>query len=258
MRSFAQLLVLKVIYPNLLGLPDWLPLPAAIFEIAHQLLFLRIDRDHGLPVGLKGLDPLINVGELGVAIRMRTALLRFPVRLQTIVQSPQEAGDSPGADGMPHRLQFYRQAARTFAGPPQGRLRIATGHGVYQRFHVPQQRGVALCHRLASTTTTTHPAWGALCRRASLLRTHALGNRGTRETGCCRHGRNPAAPQGLGFSGCPQAAHAFIHKGTQRLKLLLNEVYVLHTSRVACGGLNGQLILAQLLSEVWYAVALYG
>src|SRR4029453_17418267 len=89
-----------------------------------------------------------------------------------------------------------------------------------------------------------------LCLRASLLLAHALSNRGAREAGRCRHGGNPPAPQGLGFSSRPQAAHAFIHKGTQRLKFLLNEVYVLHTSRIACGGLMTNLFWRSSLGHI--------
>jgi hypothetical protein len=52
-------------------------------------------------------------------------------------------------------FQLFGELAGAFASPPQGGLRIATGHGIDERFQVPQERGVVLGDRLSTSSHTT-------------------------------------------------------------------------------------------------------
>ena len=65
----AELLVHEVIYTNLLGLALRSPFPTAVFEVADQLLFLGVHRDHRLAALLEQSHRGVDVLELGVAIR---------------------------------------------------------------------------------------------------------------------------------------------------------------------------------------------
>src|SRR5512135_654199 len=62
---------------HLLGSPLGLPRPATIAIAAHQLLLLGLDRDHRLPLPLEGLDPPVDVLELGIPVGVVLALRAY-------------------------------------------------------------------------------------------------------------------------------------------------------------------------------------
>src|ERR1019366_8412186 len=70
------------------------PLASAVLELANQLLFLRIHRDHRLTAMLKLLHGGIDMLELRIAIRMGSALLRLAVTLQAVVRLVQHSTDA--------------------------------------------------------------------------------------------------------------------------------------------------------------------
>jgi hypothetical protein len=55
-------------------------------EVADQLFFLGIDRNHGLASGLKVASLAVDVPELSVAIRMRRAFAGLGQRLQAVAE----------------------------------------------------------------------------------------------------------------------------------------------------------------------------
>ena len=63
-----------------------LPFPPAILEVPYQLLLLRVDRDHRLPLGEKRVRGRIDVLELRVTVRVAGPLLTFTGRLQPVPQ----------------------------------------------------------------------------------------------------------------------------------------------------------------------------
>ena len=117
---------------HLLGLSLGLPLPPAIAVLAHKLFLLGIDRDHGLALPLERLGPAVDVLELGIPIRVTSALDRLAVGLEAVAQVMEEAVDRPLTDRMALGLEPLRQLGGTLAGPPQGRHRVATGHRIDQ------------------------------------------------------------------------------------------------------------------------------
>jgi len=64
-------------------------IPAPIFEVAHQLLFLGVNRDHRLTALLIIHDLPIDIRELGVAIRVITAFSRLAIGLQAVTEFAQ-------------------------------------------------------------------------------------------------------------------------------------------------------------------------
>jgi len=105
-------------------------LPSRIFEIADQLLLFRIHRNDRLVTGLKWLDLLVNMLNLGIAVQMRAALERLAVGLQAITHLLEQGGNQAMARLMSQPCQVVRQLAHAFGGPARGRLRIASGHRV--------------------------------------------------------------------------------------------------------------------------------
>ena len=59
-------------------------LPSLIGAIPYQLLLVRLHRNGGVVQGLKGLDRLVNMLKLGLAVRMRAPLERLAVGRQAI------------------------------------------------------------------------------------------------------------------------------------------------------------------------------
>ena len=73
-----------------------------------------------LPQGELQLDCLVQVGKLGVAVRMPAALQRLPIGLQTVAQFMEQLRHDPMAGLVPLAPQFLRQLPHALAGPPQG------------------------------------------------------------------------------------------------------------------------------------------
>ena len=72
--------------------PDWfrlaagLPFAAPVVEVAHQLFLFGVDRDDRLTRPEMGGDPTVEIGELGVAVRMRSraALSVWPAPMEAV------------------------------------------------------------------------------------------------------------------------------------------------------------------------------
>jgi hypothetical protein len=64
-------------------------------------------------------DPVVDVPELSVAVRMLTTLVFFPIGLEAVAGLVQEVVHEPLADRVAQRLQFVRQVAHALAGPTQ-------------------------------------------------------------------------------------------------------------------------------------------
>ena len=143
----AQLLVRKVLGTHLLRHAASMPLPPRIAEIPDQFLLLRIHRDDRLPRLLKGTDLLVDVLELGVAIRVVFAFPGLPVRLEAVADLLEQATDRVVADPMAQSAEFVGQVARALGGPKQGGFGITTGRGFEQRAEVVEQLGIGLCRR---------------------------------------------------------------------------------------------------------------
>ncbi len=80
--SFAQLSVDEVVDLDLLGFTGGAPFSAAVLVLADKFLFLRVDGDHRI-TGVQVIGGLVvEVGELGIAVRMIGAFKGFRVRLQ--------------------------------------------------------------------------------------------------------------------------------------------------------------------------------
>ena len=255
---FAQRLIWKVVYPDVFGLALGLPLPPAIFEVTHQLFFLRIDRNDGLAVGLKRFGTRVDVFELRIPIRMRATFLGFARRLQAVAQPAQQARHCSRTDCMPHGLQLRRQAAGTLARPAQGRLGIATGDRVDQGFQRPEHGRVVRRHRLASAAHAAQTPRGRRVRAERLLVAEPLRNRRARQSGRSRHRLNPATAQRCGLGRRPQTAQTLIHKRTEHGEFVSDDVDVVHKQSIVEYSLNHQIILAQVLSNKSSSLWRYG
>jgi hypothetical protein len=80
----AQILVDEVVDVDSLGLARRLPLLSTVAEPADQFLLLGVHGDHGLHLLLVGLDPLVNVLELGIPVRVVASFDRLAIRLEAV------------------------------------------------------------------------------------------------------------------------------------------------------------------------------
>lgn len=102
------------------------PLDAVIFELVHEILFLRIDRNHGLTCLLIALHFRLNIGTLQITIMMRGTPLSFTIGLQAVSQLMQQIGHFLWTKMKPKDLQLTREDTHTLTGPLQGRFGIAS------------------------------------------------------------------------------------------------------------------------------------
>ena len=87
-------------HPHPRGLTPRPPLAFRVLEVADQFLLLRVDRDDRLPGGLDPPDLLIDVPQLGVAVRMGRPVAGLAIGLQTVARRHQQLGDQLAADAM--------------------------------------------------------------------------------------------------------------------------------------------------------------
>ena len=128
--------------------PGRTPGPALAGVLADQFLLLRIDADHRLARGEGSGDPVVDVAELGVAIRVLLALDGLGVGLQAVLQrAGQQPPDAVVGDPVPLASQFPGQVAGRLGGPPQPGHRIAPGLRLDQRVQRIQQRWIGLRER---------------------------------------------------------------------------------------------------------------
>src|SRR5271157_3415439 len=95
-----QLRYHEIMHANLLRIPFRPPLPPFVLEIAHQFLLLGVHRYHRLTDSDVAPGFVIDVLELGIAVRMGVSLLGLAVGLQAV---PHAHGAAPRPlDNSPH------------------------------------------------------------------------------------------------------------------------------------------------------------
>ena len=94
----------EVVHLHTLRLSLRSPLAPRILEVADQLFLLRVHRDDRVSLRLMVAHLIIEVGELGIPIRVRGAFLCLAIRLQRVAQVMQQSRNHPGTHRMPHGL----------------------------------------------------------------------------------------------------------------------------------------------------------
>ena len=213
-NDLAQLLVNKVVDHHFFRLALGLPLPATVLERADEFLFLGIHRDHRLAALLKALDRGVDILELRIAVRMRSAFLGLAVALQAITGLLEHRPYRPGAYRMAVAGERLGQIHRALAGPAQRRHRIAPRARFDQSIQRLRQPRIRFAQPLAPAALLAKPrrhrrSWMFLARRQL---DESLAN------GIARHPRRAAqrahatSPVGLRFARRPLPAHALIHQ----------------------------------------------
>src|ERR1700722_5391778 len=142
------------------------PLRTRILQVSQGFLLLGVDRDCRLPLPLLRLHPAIDVAKLCVAVWMRLPFARLAVSLQTVAGSLEQVPHGC----RPHRVslsrQFLRQPPCALAGPPQGRLRIASTFGFDQTL---QARPDVRVNDVDPLTSRTLPTLAIARRRRTTI-----------------------------------------------------------------------------------------
>ena len=156
--GLAQLEVDEVVHVDRLGLPGRAPFPAAVLVVADELFLLGVHADHRLPALLVRTDLGVEVGELGVPVRVPAALDLFGVCCQAEPVGAQQLADGLPGDPVPGRGQFRGQVAHRQRGPGQCRARIPPAGRLDQREQRRQQPQIGLLGSLASAADPSGPA----------------------------------------------------------------------------------------------------
>src|SRR5258708_36119484 len=218
--GFALFRVGKVMHAHFGRSSFGLPSLPGILQISQGFLLLGIHRNRRLPSPSLRLNTPIDVPKLGVSIRMALALARLAVRLQTITGLLQQLPHRGRANRMPLRGQLARQTPRTFAGPPQRRLGIATAFWFDQLLQGGFQSWIG-CHSFlaAGSCTTLTPLLQRLLR-VKLRETAA--DRRACQPRRFTHCGDPAISQRLRFHSRPTSSSPFCEFTTKALKLVAN------------------------------------
>ena len=192
------------------------PFPARVLELADQLLLLGVHADHRVRGALVGLDLLVDVPELRIAVRVPLALDGLGVALQAEPLGPQQVTDGVGADPVALAGQLGRQVAGRLRGPPQRRHRITP----LLRLHQGQQRRaqprIHISRPLAAPARPPHPAQRL---RAGVQLANAQGHRSLADPRGPGHQPDPAMPQRTGLSAHQQPTLPLIQMREDRREL---------------------------------------
>ena len=139
---------------------DLAPLPTGVGQLAEILLLLRIHADHRLSVRLMLLDLLIDVTELGIAIRVLCTLQRLDVGLQAEALLARQPTHCRRGDWMALGGQLFGQDPQGVGRPPQRRHRIAALVRLDQRQQRGQHLRIQVLHGLAATAGLASPTVG--------------------------------------------------------------------------------------------------
>src|SRR5271156_76624 len=193
--------VRKVVDSDLARLAFPAPRLPRILEISQGFLLLGVDRDCWLSLPLLRLHPAIDVAKLGIAVRMRLPFLRLAVGLQTVARRLEQVPHGGRPHGMSLSRQFFRQAPRAFAGPPQRRLRVPSTIGFHQPFQAHPDVRVSYVDSLASRSG---PALAPVRRRGATVEfTDAASNGAVGQAGRRTHRGNATATQRNRLHGRP-------------------------------------------------------
>ena len=110
-------------------LTSGLPLAAAVGVLADQFLLLGVDADDRFPGSAVHAEPLVEVTELGIAVRVLSAFDGLGVALQAEACLPQQVTHRIGACAVTLPGELARQCAQGLGGPPQRRHRITALSG---------------------------------------------------------------------------------------------------------------------------------
>src|SRR5690606_10792162 len=83
---FAKISIDEVVGAYGLRVALRLPLPSVVVEVADQLLFLGVDRDHRLTLGVKLTGLAVDVPKLSVTVQVVRTFAGFAQRLQAVAE----------------------------------------------------------------------------------------------------------------------------------------------------------------------------
>src|SRR4051795_1981760 len=112
-------------HPHSLRLALGTQFTAVVLEVADQFL-LRVNGDRRLASDDCRFHRRVDVGELGIPVRVLAALSRLAVGLTTVVQLAQQVGDDALAGREPQISERLDELTLTAADPAQGRTWITT------------------------------------------------------------------------------------------------------------------------------------
>ena len=169
----------EVVDVDLGGITGGLPLPATVAVVADEFFLLGVHTDHRAALVLVGLDLVVEVAELRVAVGMLAPLGGLDVGLQAVPQRLEQPAHHELADLMTALAQRRGQRPGGLAGPPQRRHRIPAAVRVDQLFQRCHQRRVM---GLGAFATATGLPRGAHRRRRRIVELGA-----TPPNGVCSH-----------------------------------------------------------------------
>ena len=116
-NRLAEFPIWKVVGCDFRELALWTVSLPSVFHVSQRFFLLGVDRDRWLPRSQKRANSLVDVFELGVAVRMLLAFNRLAVGLQTVTLRAKQLPDFRTADlvSLPH--QFASKCARTLTSP---------------------------------------------------------------------------------------------------------------------------------------------
>jgi hypothetical protein len=193
-----------------LGITLATQLPAAVLEVADQLLFLGIDRDGRLAGGDGRLHRGIDVLKLGIAVGMVGPFPRLAIGLTAILLLAQQLADQPLAHLEALSAQRLGDVALAPADPAQRGFRITADRILDHRLESGQQAGLALNLAFAAGTGSTDAPADLVASGPQL--DHAAVDRASRNP--CRRGNchHAATPQRHRLIRCIQSAPELVQK----------------------------------------------
>ena len=199
---------------------------SAILEVADQFFLLRVNGDDGLLLGLRGNDFCVDVFELGVAVGMVRAFVRFAIELAREAELYQLLVHGVGADRMSHRGQGRRQLLQAFRHPDQRPHGIAQRRGLDQALEGRHEPRIVVAKRTTPAARAANVPFRQRVRVEIIL---AAIDRRTGKPRDLRDGRKTAPSGGPHLGRRKQPSSPLVELRADRLPSLPNRIRVDHT-----------------------------
>ena len=198
---------------------------SAVLEVADQLLFLGVDGDHRLLLGLRRHDFRVDIFELRVSVGMFGAFIRLAIGLAREPELPQLLAHRVGADRMSHLGQGRRELLHAFRHPDQGPHRITQRRRLDQPFERANEPRIVLRARATPAAGAANAPPRQRCRIQIIL--PAIDCR-TSQPGDLGDGRKTTPPSAPHLARGKQPPSPLVELRTNRFPPAPNRVLVDH------------------------------
>lgn len=155
-NGLRHLFVGEVVGGDALRFACWFPGLPSVLQVSDDLLFLRVDADHGLAGAQVLHDLCVQMDELGVTVGVLRALVLLGIGLQAVAHLVQELADGDVADRISLAGELARECSGRLGRPSERAHGVAPALRLDELVEGQQQAGLGVDRLRPARTGTSH------------------------------------------------------------------------------------------------------